>query len=480
MQTIEHVFTGGRQVDSMQRAFTYTEDILDDIVKSYDVQRHEAPISWGHSGDTRKTPTDTLPAAGWVQNITRKGKNLYAEIEWSGAGQEEVKNKNYKKFSASFYRPDSSHNPKPGHWSLRHVALLGAEPPAVKGIKEMSFSEGEILGVDFVEINSGNVYRYNPFAKHQYPHQKEDLKYDNNRELFYYTEKRKRHHVIEYLDNGTKMIFDPEAKQYAAAGYKEFYVEDGGRYYCGDDKEYIDSFSVGEDLYTYDDRAKKYCSDSNGIKMYYDSAEPFNEVIKQEKPVEVEVEVSLEKEEEEQYYEGSNEPSQMTQFERMSNVLEQSTANPQDKVLAMMEKLSARLAEVEAENEKLQQVALAASKELRHKELMDFLNGIYSGGKLTEGIIPKETLASYMEKIETGDYAEFAEYGVSPIQPLKDILRKLPQVVSFEKTEQKHESDVDFAENTFSLDPDKHAKKLLKDGKYTSYEDAIKFVLYGV
>lgn len=466
MQTVEHVFTGGLQVDSQQRGFTYTNDILDDIVGSYDPKTHEAPISWGHSTDTRKHHSDALPAAGWVKKITRKGNKILADIDWSEAGKEAVESKNYRKFSASFYRPDSSHNPKPGHWSLRHVALLGAEPPAVKGIEHLSFSEGEILGVDFVEINSGNVYRYNPFAKHQYPHQKQDLKYDNNRGLFYFTENRKRNHVIEYLDNGQKFAYNPEDSQYSALGYKEFYMEDNGRYFSKDDGEYIDSFSVGNNLYKYDYTVGKYSGGHpNGIKMYYDSNEPFDEIVKEESV------------EEDSYYEGANEPSQMTQFERMSNVLE-STVSNEDKVTAMLEKLSARLAEVEAENEKLKQVALSASKELRHKELMDFLNGIYSSGKLTDGIMPRETLANYMEKIESGDYTEFAEYGVSPIQPLKDILKKLPQMVSFENTQQTFESDVDFSETTLS--PDQQAKKLLKDGKYPSYEAALKFVLYGV
>ena len=52
-----------------------------------------------------------------------------------------VKNGLYKKVSASFYSPESKINPEPGKWSLRHVAMLGAQPPAVKGLKGFAYSE---------------------------------------------------------------------------------------------------------------------------------------------------------------------------------------------------------------------------------------------------------------------------------------------------------------------------------------------------
>ena len=49
----------------------------------------------------------------------------------------------FKKRSASFYTPDSPNNPKPGVYYLRHVGFLGAQPPAVKGLKEVAFAEDD-------------------------------------------------------------------------------------------------------------------------------------------------------------------------------------------------------------------------------------------------------------------------------------------------------------------------------------------------
>lgn len=58
-----------------------------------------------------------------------------------------VKNGNLIAKSASFYEPNSPNNPTPGKWHLRHIAALGEEPPAVKGLKplqeEFDFSEAE-------------------------------------------------------------------------------------------------------------------------------------------------------------------------------------------------------------------------------------------------------------------------------------------------------------------------------------------------
>lgn len=49
----------------------------------------------------------------------------------------------YKKVSAAFYSPTSAGNPTPGTHYLRHVGFLGGQAPAVKGLQDIHFSEGE-------------------------------------------------------------------------------------------------------------------------------------------------------------------------------------------------------------------------------------------------------------------------------------------------------------------------------------------------
>ena len=55
----------------------------------------------------------------------------------------------YKKISASFYLPDAPNNPVPGVYYLRHVGFLGAQPPAVKGLKAAEFADAEDGVVEF-------------------------------------------------------------------------------------------------------------------------------------------------------------------------------------------------------------------------------------------------------------------------------------------------------------------------------------------
>lgn len=57
----------------------------------------------------------------------------------------------FKKISASFYHPDSPNNPVPGVYYLRHVGFLGAQPPAVKGLRPVEFADGEKGIVEFAD-----------------------------------------------------------------------------------------------------------------------------------------------------------------------------------------------------------------------------------------------------------------------------------------------------------------------------------------
>ena len=130
-----NIFKAGLQTaeSGMSREFTLSE--LDEIVSSYDPLAHEAPIRIGHEDN------DKVPAWGWVKGLIRKGEDLYAKIDFSPLAKDFIKNGLYRKVSASFYSPASKINPHPGKWSLRHVALLGAQPPAVKGLKGFAYEE---------------------------------------------------------------------------------------------------------------------------------------------------------------------------------------------------------------------------------------------------------------------------------------------------------------------------------------------------
>lgn len=140
------IFRSGRHTSASGATLTFTEEDLKAAAAVYDPQLHEAPITVGH-------PKDNLPAYGWIRSINfDEAEGLQAEphqVEEQFA--ELVQAGRYKKRSASFYTPDSPANPSPGTYYLRHVAFLGAQPPAIKGLKDVAFSEDEEGVVEFFE-----------------------------------------------------------------------------------------------------------------------------------------------------------------------------------------------------------------------------------------------------------------------------------------------------------------------------------------
>lgn len=133
-----HVFRAGDQTSAQGVQRNFSKKDLDEVVKTYDPQIHTAPLVIGHQGDN-----DSVPSYGWIKGFSRQGENLYADVEFTDTAKDLVKDGHYRKVSISFYSPDSTINPNPGKWSARHLALLGAAPPAVKGLEPFSFSEKE-------------------------------------------------------------------------------------------------------------------------------------------------------------------------------------------------------------------------------------------------------------------------------------------------------------------------------------------------
>lgn len=155
MQPIE-IFKPGTHTAASGATLSFCEADLRATADCYDPALHEAPIVVGH-------PSDNAPAYGWVKNICFADGALNADPDQVDPSFAElVKAGRFKKVSASFYTPDSPSNPVPGKYYLRHVGFLGAQPPAVKGLKNASFSESE-LGVvefgDWGDIQNANILR---------------------------------------------------------------------------------------------------------------------------------------------------------------------------------------------------------------------------------------------------------------------------------------------------------------------------------
>ena len=141
------IFRAGRHTDDAGTAHHFSEADLAGMVSSYDPLLREAPLTVGH-------PKDNLPAYGWVKSVGRTAGGALAidthQVEPQFA--EMVQAGRFKKRSASFYPPQSPNNPTPGKWYLRHVAFLGAQVPAIAGLKDIAFAEDDAGGaVSFSE-----------------------------------------------------------------------------------------------------------------------------------------------------------------------------------------------------------------------------------------------------------------------------------------------------------------------------------------
>ena len=140
------IFRPGVLIDDAGVERTFTADDIQAMADGYDPAVREAPLCIGH-------PAGNLPAYGWVQrlSVNDAGRLVMDPHQVEPQFAEMVSVGRFKKRSAAFYPPQHPSNPKPGTWYLRHVAFLGAQPPAVSGLKDIQFAEADQGCVCFSE-----------------------------------------------------------------------------------------------------------------------------------------------------------------------------------------------------------------------------------------------------------------------------------------------------------------------------------------
>jgi len=132
------IFSVGTHTDMSGRTAEFQEVDLRRVAETYDPAHHEAPVVLGH-------PKTNAPAYGWVRRVWVEGGKLFADLHQVAAEFVELlKAGRYKKKSISI-GPDGR---------LRHLAFLGAVPPAVKGLKDVEFGDGnEAQTFEYAEEN---------------------------------------------------------------------------------------------------------------------------------------------------------------------------------------------------------------------------------------------------------------------------------------------------------------------------------------
>lgn len=151
-----HIFKPGTHQAKSGAVLNFSESDLAASAAAYDPALHEAPLVVGH-------PKADAPAYGWVKTLQTAEDGLHAEPHQVDAAFAELFSAGrFKKISASFYTPDAPSNPKPGVYYLRHVGFLGAQPPAIKGLKQAEFADADEGVVEFSEwddVQNASLWR---------------------------------------------------------------------------------------------------------------------------------------------------------------------------------------------------------------------------------------------------------------------------------------------------------------------------------
>lgn len=134
----------GTHISNSGDSYTFTHEDLQEVVDSYDPQNFRAPLIVSHDTkgiDDKKLPDSQL-AYGTPKYLKKVGDRVRAVFDQiSPTFVDWVKNKQILGISPSLYLKNSPNNPTPGKLSLRHIAGLGVDPPAIKGLAPLSLSE---------------------------------------------------------------------------------------------------------------------------------------------------------------------------------------------------------------------------------------------------------------------------------------------------------------------------------------------------
>jgi hypothetical protein len=150
------IFKPGKRTAMNGVTLDFSDADLQATASAYDTAKHEAPLVVGH-------PKHDDPAYGWAASLAYTEGALEAMPSQVNADFADMVDAGaFKKVSASFYLPDAPSNPVPGVYYLRHIGFLGAQAPAVKGLRNPEFADAEEGVVEFAEwddVDNASLWR---------------------------------------------------------------------------------------------------------------------------------------------------------------------------------------------------------------------------------------------------------------------------------------------------------------------------------
>ncbi|MBZ6377375.1 hypothetical protein B5C34_05250 [Pacificimonas flava] len=139
------IFRLGEHRDRSGKAVSFSQADAETLIANYDPATDPAPLVIGH-------PKLTDRALGWVDKLRLDGDVLVADVRDIPAEfAESDEARGFRRVSSSFYLPGEAASPNPAGYYLRHVGLLGAHAPSVKGLAAVEFADA---GANLTEIET--------------------------------------------------------------------------------------------------------------------------------------------------------------------------------------------------------------------------------------------------------------------------------------------------------------------------------------
>lgn len=142
-----HILKTGSFKDSNGKEHNFTTADLDKIVDNFNNNHNRVPVCVGH-------PKSNSPAYGWLNSVKRIGENLYCDFK-------DVQNEFKTAVKEGLFKNRSISLDK--DFNIRHLAFLGGQAPAIKGLEEFCF-EGDENSTE-IEINEFTDYEENENGK---------------------------------------------------------------------------------------------------------------------------------------------------------------------------------------------------------------------------------------------------------------------------------------------------------------------------
>jgi hypothetical protein len=128
----------------------YSVAQLKQIADAYDMDKHSAPVIWSHANDNWSEPIKaaSVLANGWVTKLYVEEASLYCDCKVDDATYNALKEETLSTRSVGLYTDASLNHPTGSGFYLRHLALLGSEPPAVKGLEAIKIYNDTDITMD--------------------------------------------------------------------------------------------------------------------------------------------------------------------------------------------------------------------------------------------------------------------------------------------------------------------------------------------